>query len=324
MNISESVRLLKALADASRIKIIHSLFEKAQYVEEIAERHDLATSTVSFHLKKLEEADLVYKVKEQYYLVYHVKKKLFDLTLKDLISIKDSPKAIQEERIAQYKKKVIDSFFKDGKLTKIPSQHKKRWVVYEKILEKFTLNKKYTEPEVNAIIEEIHEDYCTIRREFIGENVMQRDKNHYWIVKNKFTEEVTETQTKRGLKKSFTESNLDKTDGEKEKNKILKRQGKTKEKFIGVFKIENRKNQRVLFDSSKNIHAAINRHKAELKFGTHRNKGLQDDWNLQKPDDFLFEIVELVKPEEHVEKGLKVSLKERCSAYREECTHNCY
>lgn len=52
-----------------------------KYVEIIAERLELAPSTVSFHLKKLEEAGLVKKSKDQYYTVYALKKEMLDLPL---------------------------------------------------------------------------------------------------------------------------------------------------------------------------------------------------------------------------------------------------
>ena len=63
MGIKENIEIMKSLADASRLQVLNSLMEKPQYVEEIAQRMNLAVSTVSFHLKKLEKAGLVYKTK---------------------------------------------------------------------------------------------------------------------------------------------------------------------------------------------------------------------------------------------------------------------
>ena len=63
MKIEQSIAIMKALADQSRLAIINSLLERRQYVEELANRHALAPSTISFHLKKLEKANLVYKIK---------------------------------------------------------------------------------------------------------------------------------------------------------------------------------------------------------------------------------------------------------------------
>lgn len=78
------------------------------------------------------------------------------------------------------KDKVLKNFFgKDGRLKQMPVQHKKRVYVLEFFLDKFKLNRTYDESEVNAIIEEYYEDYCTVRREFIGEKMMYRKNNKY-------------------------------------------------------------------------------------------------------------------------------------------------
>ncbi len=77
------------------------------------------------------------------------------------------------------KQKILKNFFKDGRLKQMPVQHKKRVYVLEFFLEKFRLNQTYDESEVNAIIEEYYEDYCTVRREFIGEKMMYRKSNKY-------------------------------------------------------------------------------------------------------------------------------------------------
>lgn len=82
-------------------------------------------------------------------------------------------------RIIDPKTKIIDSFFKNGKLTAIPSQLKKRRVVLEHILENFEMGRVYPEKEVNEVIMQFHEDFCTIRREFIMEKMMTRKNGKY-------------------------------------------------------------------------------------------------------------------------------------------------
>ncbi len=57
------VNALKALADKSRILMVNALLEKPHCAEELAERLRLAPSTISFHLRRLEEAGLVTKSK---------------------------------------------------------------------------------------------------------------------------------------------------------------------------------------------------------------------------------------------------------------------
>lgn len=82
----------------------------------------------------------------------------------------------------QYRKKVCASFFENGRLKAIPAQHKKRIIILEEILRSFDFDKKYTEKEVNEIIAEFFDDFCTIRREYIDFHLMDREKGIYWRI----------------------------------------------------------------------------------------------------------------------------------------------
>jgi len=183
MKPEETIRLLKALADRSRLRIINALIERPQYVEELSERLELAASTVSFHLKKMEEAGLVYSVKEQYYMTYHLQTKLLDIPVIELVKFETENKHEEVERMKQYRNKVMKAFFRYGKLTKIPVQRKKRRIILEEIAKKFKFGRQYAEKEVNLLIAEFHDDFCTLRREMICERIMDRAKGYYWLLK---------------------------------------------------------------------------------------------------------------------------------------------
>ncbi len=88
-----------------------------------------------------------------------------------------------------YERKVLESFFIDGRLSKIPVKRKKRVVILKHILKSFDRNKRYSEIEVNQIILKFHEDYCLIRREFICEQMMAREREVYWVLSAHITED---------------------------------------------------------------------------------------------------------------------------------------
>lgn len=175
----DCIKIFKCLADKSRLLIVNNLMESPMYVELLAERLKLSPSTISFHLKKLEEVKLVYSVKDQYYVVYHLNDDILSLSLNDLINVIDSEKEIQAKREDQYKRSVIDAFFEYGKLKSIPVQQKKRKIVLEKIAESFEEGRSYTEREVNILIADFYDDFCTVRREMIGFNILERQNNVY-------------------------------------------------------------------------------------------------------------------------------------------------
>lgn len=182
MEISESIEIIKSLADTSRLRVLKALMDKTQYVEELSNRLDLAPSTVSFHLKKLESAGLVYKTKEQYYFIYHVKDDVMNMSLKELVDFENLEKYIQAKRIKKYRQKVLKAFFKKNKLIKLPVQRKKKLIVLNEFVKKFRPDKMYPEKEVDEIIKQSFDDYCTIRRLLIDENIMKREKQVYKLI----------------------------------------------------------------------------------------------------------------------------------------------
>lgn len=212
MDVDNTVQFFKALADRSRLLLVQALIEKPQYLEELAKRLNLANSTVSFHLKKLEIVGLIGKRKNQYYTIFYPENKNFKLTLEEMMEFDFDQKIVQDERIIKYKEKILKSFFKDGKIIQIPAQKQKRWIVFEQILELFEFGRKYTEPEVNEIIKPFNEDYCLIRRTFVEENVMNRSDRVYWITQNyeNFRSGKESESLKHGLKESYEQSVRDK------------------------------------------------------------------------------------------------------------------
>jgi len=181
MEITESIGIMKALADSSRLMLINALMGTPQCVEELASRCGLAASTVSFHLRKLEQARLVQKKKEQYYAIYSVNERVFGQTIRDLTTFWNIDTFVQEERIERYRQHVIRSFFRGEKLVRLPAQRKKRLIILNEFAKRFRQGETYDETTVNTVIARSFADYCTIRRELIEERFMKRKDHMYSI-----------------------------------------------------------------------------------------------------------------------------------------------
>ena len=179
MTQEEALKVFKCLSDASRLRIVQSLAQGDMYTELLAERLELTPSTVSFHMKKLEDAGLVSSRKEQYYTVYSLNRELLGTTLSELAA--SSPEQVDElqKREEAYRQKVIRSFFEYDRLRSIPVQRKKRLICLERIAERFELGRTYEEKELSEIIASAHEDYCTIRRDMVDEGILRRDGSRY-------------------------------------------------------------------------------------------------------------------------------------------------
>ena len=79
---------------------------------------------------------------------------------------------------------------------------------------------------------------------------------------------------------------------------------------MGVFQIKNKMNGKLLIEGSTDIFSKWNRHRTELRFGSHRNLPLQRDWKNLGEENFLFSILsELeIKEEETLDPKTEVKL----------------
>lgn len=176
---ADAIRLFKCLADKSRLQILKSLTKEDMYVERLAERLGLTPATISFHLKKLEEAKAVTSYKEQYYTMYSLCQDVFMTNMIDIIKEESEVIDEQKQREDAYREKVIKTFFEYGKLKAIPAQRKKQRICLEEIAKSFEPGKEYDEKDVNEIILQFHDDFCTIRRDMISERIMEREGSVY-------------------------------------------------------------------------------------------------------------------------------------------------
>ncbi|MDP5276716.1 DUF2087 domain-containing protein [Chengkuizengella axinellae] len=87
---------------------------------------------------------------------------------------------IDEE--VKFKTHVLNNFIdSNGKVKNIPSKKKKKLVVLEYLVEKLHSRKEYSELEINEYIKQFHEDFATIRREFIINGFMDRNSGIYVV-----------------------------------------------------------------------------------------------------------------------------------------------
>jgi hypothetical protein len=78
----------------------------------------------------------------------------------------------------------------------------------------------------------------------------------------------------------------------------LKRQYKEAEIPAGVYRVLNTQSDRSLVGSSVNVNAILNRHRTELRAGSHRNRELQHDWNAFGEEAFRFEVLDTITPQD--------------------------
>ena len=176
----------KAMADASRLKIIGLLAQKPHSVEELAAMLNLRPSTVSHHLGKLAEAGLVSARAESYYNMYRLEEAALEKFARQLLSNESLPAAAADADLKAYDRKVLhDYLLPDGRLKTIPAQRKKLDVILRHLAKEFTPGIRYPEKQVNEILKKYHDDTASLRRELIGSGLLEREKSIYWCPEEK-------------------------------------------------------------------------------------------------------------------------------------------
>jgi predicted transcriptional regulator len=177
----ELVTFFKALADASRLKIVGLLAQRPCSVEELAALLDLKPSTISHHLSKLAEAGLVTARAEGYYSVYQLDQVALQASARSLFSAEQMTAAAENVDLDAYDRKVLADFsLPDGHLKEIPAQRKKLDIILRHVAEAFEPGRKYAEKQVNQILSRFHADTATLRRELVGSGLMERKSGEYW------------------------------------------------------------------------------------------------------------------------------------------------
>jgi len=180
-NLETRAAFFKSLGHPVRLLILNLVQLKPRHGEELSDILNLNPATISHHVSKLIKAGLLKAKKDQYYQTYTLVPDITQKTLHELVYFPQPGLKAETEEDA-YRRKVLRSFFKRGRLTGIPVQSKKRLVILEKLVQEFEPGRRYHENEVNRILVEFHEDVATLRREFIGQHLMDRKRGIYWRV----------------------------------------------------------------------------------------------------------------------------------------------
>lgn len=180
-NMEARAEFFSALGHPVRMLILNLMKVKPRHGEELAEILRLKPATISHHLARLSEAGLVQSRKEQYYQVYSLVGTQMGKRLGELVFI-PQPGIETGVEVDAYRKKVLNTFFKFGRLVQIPAQQKKYQIILEHLVEEFEPGRQYPEREVNQVLLEFHDDVASLRRGMIEEGLMQREKGIYWRV----------------------------------------------------------------------------------------------------------------------------------------------
>jgi predicted transcriptional regulator len=173
----------KALADPTRLRLLLLLSQGEMHGQALAEKLNLSQPTVTHHAAKLREAALIKERRDKNTVYFKLNPEFINNGAEASLQFIFSKGAENmEEQLPEnsLQDTVIRNFFsKDGRLRQIPAQYKKKLIALQYMVEKLEPGVVYTEKEINEFIKQFHEDFATIRREFIMHQFMYREKDKY-------------------------------------------------------------------------------------------------------------------------------------------------
>ena len=178
-DVTNMVNFFKALADPVRLRIVGLLANEAQCGQELATTLQLSPSTVTHHLRMLKRTGLVREVPNHPYTEFHLEFSHLQDVLRSVVKKERVKDFAAGPDVPREKRRVINAFFAEGKLKSIPSQRRKKEIVFEEILRLLPLLDEYPERLLSQEIQKFHSDFCTIRREFIMGGYMERESGIY-------------------------------------------------------------------------------------------------------------------------------------------------
>ena len=169
----------RVLGNESRLKIVGALAQGETSVSDLATLVELREPTVSHHLAKLAELELVTKRVDGNTHYYALDTKRLEELSKKVYSEEGMQAIAEPVDASSFERKVLHAFTDGEKLLQIPANRKKRRVILDWLLRDFEPHRDYPEKELNAILLEHHWDSATLRREFIMNGMMTRENGVY-------------------------------------------------------------------------------------------------------------------------------------------------
>lgn len=181
---TEQFRILlhffKALADESRLKILSFLANQECSVEELAVLLQLREPTISHHLAKLKEVNLVVMRPEGNTRLYQLDGGTLQSVTRDILTPENIASWVEDKDIEAWERKILHTYIEGDRLKEIPSSRKKRFIILKWLANKFEVGLEYPEALVDETLKRYYPDFASIKQELIDYQLLQRENGIYW------------------------------------------------------------------------------------------------------------------------------------------------
>ena len=171
--------LANALLDTDRLRIVARLVSAPANRMELAEATGLPHRELIRQLGLLHYFGLVKPVEPaprhpDPYTPFALNEEAFRAARQSLGKLKGRKPRPTDARLM-----TLETFMPGGKLTVFPRKQEQMLIILDEVANKFEPNKQYKEQDINVILEEVNEDYCTLRRSLVDYGYLTRQRGVY-------------------------------------------------------------------------------------------------------------------------------------------------
>ena len=174
--------VFKALSNENRLKIVGILARGECGVAELANLLGVEEPTVSHHLSRLKSVGLVDVRAAGNDRIYRLDVAKLNEMKGSIMNLEEAAGFTDDTRYEAWERKVLRSFLDDDRIKAVPAGYKKRLAVMKWLVTHFDFDTRYTEKEVNAIINRHHIDHALWRRLMVDNGLMKREAGIYWRI----------------------------------------------------------------------------------------------------------------------------------------------
>ena len=168
-----SRQLVGLLAEPARLQVVAALTLGARTAPDVVRATGLDPRTVAAALRRLESGGLVSMVDGE--------PRLAEDRFREAARAEAPPPTVEDHGAADPgTAAVLRNFLRGGRLVHIPAARAKRRTVLQHIAAVFEPGVRYPERQVDAMLRAWYEDYVSLRRYLVDEQLLAREGGEYW------------------------------------------------------------------------------------------------------------------------------------------------
>ena len=168
--------ILRALADPERLRIAGALATADASAATLAETLELPLARVRRHLNRLAAAGVARLQPDR--RTYRLDPETLRWAAEQVGPPREAGIALGAAN--EDEEAVLRAFFRNGRITEVPTKASKRRIVLERVSLAFEPGVRYDEREVNAIVGAFFNDHAALRRYLVDEGFLDRGSGVYW------------------------------------------------------------------------------------------------------------------------------------------------